>query len=571
MANVPATTNQSADASLASNEADSSSAPSGKGLNFASGFGGLDVLRQAGLMLGLAVSVAIGFSVVLWSQSDNYQPVYGNMAGYDVGNLMEALEAEQISYRIEPNSGVILVPSDGIASVRMRLAAAGVTRYDGTGYELLDAEQALGTSSSMEASRIKRSQEGELQRTISSFRNIQSARVHIAIPERAVFVRTSSRPTASVFLTLNGNGGINSTQVSAITNLVAASVPGLNVEDVTVVDQRGNLLSRKESNSNLEIAGKQFDYIRNFEQSMVDRINSMLAPILGMDRFRAEVTAQIDFTSLEQADEQFDPQSSILRSERSLDEVNSGGGISGGIPGALSNQPPLDGAAPQEAQGGTVTEADAAMNRRVEASRSYEINRSISYTNHDPVNIRRLSVAVVLDDHMLSGAAETTPWNEAEIEQIATLIRDTVGYSEIRGDSVTVINNAFYRAIEVPIEAIAIWEQPWVMDLGKQATAGLLVLFLVFAVLRPVLNSLANVGSESRQLALAAAQGGYGGLDMGGGLQNELASLANGEDVSLPNPKENYARQLNTVKGLVAEDPSRVAAVVKDWVGSDDE
>ncbi|NKB31536.1 MAG: flagellar M-ring protein FliF [Pseudomonadales bacterium] len=232
MASVPATTAVEGNGVLDSTR---ESVSMGGG-EFFSGFGRLDMFRQLGLMIGLAASVAIGFAVVLWSQGNNFQPVFGNMQGYDSASIMEALDAETIDYRVDPNSGVILVPADDIADIRLRLAAAGVTRYDGTGYELLDQDQALGTSQYMEANRIKRSQEGELQRTITNFRNVQSARVHIAIPERSVFVRSSRKPTASVFLVLNSGAGLNDTQIEAIANLVASSVPELHADDVTIVD-----------------------------------------------------------------------------------------------------------------------------------------------------------------------------------------------------------------------------------------------------------------------------------------------------------------------------------------------
>jgi flagellar M-ring protein FliF len=539
------------------------------------GFGSLDILRQLGLMVGLMASVAIGFAVVLWSRSDNYQPVFGNMQGYDASMIMDTLDANTADYRVDPNSGVILVRADDLASIRLRLAAAGVTRYDGTGYELLDKEQALGTSQFMEANRIKRSQEGELQRTIMSFRNVQSARVHIAIPERSVFMRSTNKPTASVFLSLNSGGGLSETQIDAIANLVASSIPELSVEDVTIVDQRGNLLSKEEMNFGLEMADQQFQYARKFEASLVDRVRGILSPIVGFDGFQAEVTADIDFTQLEQAAESYDPSTQVLRSEQTLDERLAGDESGGGIPGALTNQPPADGVLTDNLNVGNQTAEISSGNRRQTATRNYELGRQVSYTNHDPVSINRISVAVVLDD--LKGLDETPPepWSEVQLAQITTLVKDAVGFNEVRGDRVTVINNSFAKIARVVPDSIPIWEQSWVQNLAKQLAAGIFILLLVMGVLRPVLKNLASANPESRQLALAATQGDFSDFASAErAMMNDDVQFSSRAGGMLPNPVGDdggYERQINTVRGLVAEDPGRVAQVVKKWVGSDGE
>lgn len=539
------------------------------------GFGSLDILRQLGLMIGLMASVAIGFAVVLWSRSDSYQPVFGNMQGYDASMIMESLETNATDYRIDPNSGVILVRAEDLPTIRLRLAAAGVTRYDGTGYELLDEEQSLGTSQFMEANRIKRSQEGELQRTITSFRNVQSARVHIAIPERSVFMRSSNKPTASVFLGLASGGGLSEQQIEAIANLVASSIPELHVDDVTIVDQRGNLLSKDDINMGLEMADQQFQYTRKFESSLVDRVRGILSPIVGFEGFQAEVTADIDFTQLEQAAESYDPSTQVLRSEQTLDERLEGNDRAGGIPGALTNQPPADGVLTDDLNLGNPTPEFGAGNRRQTATRNYELGRQVSYTNYDPVAVNRISVAVVLDD--LRGGADTDPlpWSEEQLAQITTLVKDAVGFSEQRGDSVTVINNSFAQFQAVVPDAIPIWQQSWLQSLSKQLAAGLFVLLLVLGVLRPVLQNLAKVNPESRQLALAATQGDFSDFSSAEGpMGDDDIQFSSPGGAMLPNPVSddgNYDRQINTVRGLVAEDPGRVAQAVKKWVSSDGE
>ncbi len=543
--------------------------------DFLSGFMRLDFLRQLGLMTGLAASVAIGFAVVLWSRGESYQPLYADMNGYDMSALVEVLETRNLDFRIEPATGVILVPADRVSELRLQVAAAGISRETGYGYESLDAEQGLGTSQFMEANRYKRSQEGELQRTIMGFRNVQSARVHLATPERSVFVRSSRKPTASVFLTLQAGSDLSDTQVDAIANLVASSVSELSPENVTIVDQRGNLLSRKDDTSELVIAGQQFDYTRRYEDTLVERLNRILQPIVGAGRFSAEISADIDFTRTEQAAEIYSPEGA-LRSEQSLAE-NRGAddsGAAGGIPGALSNQPPIDGAIVDAATAAPADAADAAAtasgNSRQQSTRNFELDRTISYTSSDPVAVRRLSVAVVLDDRPAAtpaadGTETLEPWAPEDIERITALVRDVVGYSEARGDSVTVINNRFAPITLEEIDSLPFWQQSWLISGLKQALGLILVGLLVFGVLRPVLRNLSGQPGPGKDLARAAAQGEYADLDING----DKVTLSGGSDMMLAGPTDGYERQLNAIKGLIAQDPGRVAQVVKQWISDD--
>lgn len=550
--------------------------------DFLSGFMRLDLLRQLGLMTGLAASVAIGFAVVLWSQGEDYQPLYPDMTGYDMTLLVETLETRNLSYRIEPSTGVILVPAEGVAELRLQMAAAGITRETGYGYESLDADPGLGTSQFMEANRYRRSQEGELQRTIMGFRNVQSARVHLATPERSVFVRNSRNTTASVFLTLHAGGELSDSQVAAIANLVASSVPDLTPENVTIVDQRGNLLTRKDDTSDLVIAGQQFDYARRYEDTLVERINRILQPVVGAGRFSAEVSADIDFTRTEQAAETFNPEG-VLRSEQSLQESRAAADAAGGVPGALSNAVPVDGvlqgADAVAAVDPLAPAASATGNTREQATRNFELDRTISYTNHDPVSVRRLSVAVVLDDRpaltsapaaadaeadAAAAPAQTQAWSEEELARITALVRDVVGFDQSRGDSVTVIHNSFAPLVEEEIAAEPFYQQDWLLSGLRQLAGVALVIALVFGVLRPVLRNLAGTNAPGKDLALAAAQGEYADLDI-----NEKVTLSGGEDMLLSGPTDGYERQLNAIKSLIAQDPGRVAQVVKQWISED--
>ena len=274
MASVPATTQQ---------------AGQGRGLlpqnNLLQGMSGLGVLRQLGLMIGLAASVAIGVAVVLWAQGGDYRPLYGSLERLDSSAVLQILDTNKIKYKIDTGTGALLVEADKINEARLKLAETGVPNDSKAGFELLDKEQPLGTSQFMEGARYRRSLEGELARTIASITNVRNARVHLAIPKESVFVRDARPPSASVFVELFPGGSLQAAQVKSIVNLVASSIPELKPENVTVVDQKGVLLSQLAMDDpQLVAANKQLEYAHRIEKQLRDRINSMLEPLLGGDR-----------------------------------------------------------------------------------------------------------------------------------------------------------------------------------------------------------------------------------------------------------------------------------------------
>lgn len=379
------------------------------GLSFLENLSEMTMLRQIGLMVGLAASVAIGFAVVLWSQQPDYRPLYGSLAGMDSKQIMDTLTAANINYTVEPNSGALLVKSDDVQRARIQLAQAGVVQNDANiGFEILDKDQGLGTSQFMEATRYRRGLEGELARTISALNNVKGARVHLAIPKSSVFVRDDRKPSASVLVELYAGRSLEPSQVMAIINLVATSVPELSKSQITVVDQKGALLSDQAENSELTMAGKQFDYSRRMEGMLTQRVQNILQPILGNDRYKAEVSAVVDFSAVESTAESFNPDQPALRSEQSVNEQRSSSSSTGGVPGALSNQPPGPATAPQNATAGAAGAAgpiapgqplldangqqimDPATgqpalapypaDKRVQSTKNFELDRSISHT-----------------------------------------------------------------------------------------------------------------------------------------------------------------------------------------------
>lgn len=535
------------------------------------GFNNLNLMRQVGLMVGLAASVAIGFAVVLWTQEDNYRPLFSSSNILDVPEIARLLEENEIEYKVDQKNNTILVAEQDIYQARIKLAEVNDESSSGTGFELLDQEQPLGTSQFMESARYKRSLEGELARTITAIKTVKGARVHLAIPKRSVFVRDAREPRASVFVDLFAGRSIKPEQVKAIANLVASSIPELKLENVTVVDQRGSLLSQGEDNVELLMAGKQRDFTRKIEDDLTRRINSILEPVVGADGFKAEVSADVDFTQVEQAEEVFNPDLPAIRSEQTLNEQR-GADLVAGIPGALTNQPPGMAEAPEEAQGRDANGRGANDRSRSQATRNYELDRTVSYTRHQQGNIKRLSVAVVIDDKVIAGAqageSSRVPWTQDELDRMTILVRDAVGFSSARGDSVNVLNSPFIAKDEQAIEEPPVWEQAWFGNLTKQGVGLLIILILLMGLLRPLLKNLADSGRERREADEAAQLAELAAVEMEGfdSLSDDAVTLTGGETLALPSPDENYETQLNTVKALIAEDAGRVALVIKAWV-----
>ena len=542
------------------------------------GIARLSVPRQVGVIVGLAATVALAVWLVLWTREADMRPLYGSLEHLDSQTVVGVLESNRIPYRIDANSGMLLVEDSRYSEARLKLAEAGMPSDSAVGFEMLDKEQGLGTSQFLETARFRRGLEGELARTISSITSVRSARVHLAIPERSVFVRDQRKPSASVLLDVVPGRTVEDAQVRAIGNLVASSVPDMELAGVTIVDQKGRLLSNFAEDHEAALASKQLDFTRNLEDQMVERVRRILEPIVGNGRFKAEVTADVDFTAVEQADEIYNPDLPAIRSEQRSEEQRLAGEAGGGIPGALSNQPPVNGSAPETVTppaGGPASAAGAAVgqgatqqagNLRTQSTRNYELDRTLSYTRHQVGKLRRLSVAVVLDDRVSvnpeSGERRNAPWDAPSLERVTTLVRDAVGYDARRGDSVNVINTSFFDLpVDMEPEApIPLWEQPWFWPAVRLALGALAVLLLVFGVVRPVLRTLSSNARQMRALeerhrmermvaeSAAKGEGGDDALPM------------------LPPPNRDHERRMNAVQALVEGDAEKVAQVIRKWV-----
>src|SRR3569832_725579 len=535
---------------------------SGVKLNAAvGGLGQLSIFRQIGVLVGLAASIARAGGVIMWSQEPGYQMIYSGLADQDSLEITKALDQACIPHKMS-GSGTIMVPGNQVHDARLRLAGQGLPKGNATGFELLDKEQGLGVSQFMENARYQRALEGELAKTIGSISGVQSARVHLAIPKQTSFIRDRDRkmPSASVMLTLYAGRQLESGQVASIVNLVGSSVPGLSPDRVTVVDQAGRLLSSPGSANDLRLTATQFEYRKQLEDYYIKRIEEILTPILGHDGVRAQVSADMDISVVEQTQESYNPDLPAIRSEQTFEDQSNGANAAG-VPGALASQPPVPGAPAANARNNQDKSATP-QNSVKRVTRNYELDKTISHTQFPTGNVKRLSIAVVVDDHQetdADGNVTRKPRSEEEITRLSALAKEAIGFNAQRGDSLNVINASFTEQpkLEAPPEP-SLLEKPWLWDVGKQVLAGIAVLVLIFAVLKPLFKNLVEKAPPPRMvMGEVEAQVMEQQRLMGGGQNPQL-------------PRANYYEQnVNTAQNLATQDPKRVAQVVKNWVASD--
>jgi flagellar M-ring protein FliF len=546
------------------------------------GMSQLPLFRQVGLLLGLAGSIALGATIVLWSRTPNYGVLFSSLDSRDQSGVVEELQKANIPYRIDTSGGSVLVPFKQINDARLALAKAGLPRGGGRGFEMLEKDTGFGTSELMENARYQHALEGELARSIQSINLVQAARVHLALPKQSAFLRNRESPSASVVVNLYSGRELGKDQVMAIRNIVAASVPGMDADRVTVVDQRGHLLSSREQSGagDMALGLEQFEFTHQLEDLYVSKIENLLTPIVGLGGVRAEVAVNLDFSMKEQTQEEFSPDANAVRSEKLQEERRMPGSQpgSGGVPGALSNQPPpaatvaanntdpANPPAPAPAAGagaaasGAAAPATPGMGMEVNSStttmRNYEVGKTISHTRAFPGQIRRISAAIVVDDRRTvdeKGETKHVPLSEEEVQRLVVLVKDTIGFNEERGDSVQLVNSSFIAPpAPEPLPEPPLLKQPWVWDVGKQVLGVVGFLLLLLGVLRPVMHSLA-ARPRRQQLDPQGGQMQMAGLD-------GPAAVRRGTS---------YDEELKSAKAIVGQDPRRVAQVVKNWVNSD--
>jgi flagellar M-ring protein FliF len=520
-------------------------------------------LKPLAMLIGISAAVAAGVGVVLWSKEPTYALLYGNLGQQDAAQIAQALDTNGVPYKLDATTGAITVPADRVHDARLKLAGQGLPEGDG-GFAVMSKDPGFGVSQFMEGARYQHALETELARTISNLQAVEGARVHLALPRQSAFVRDRRAPSASVFLQLKPGRRLESEQVTAITNLVASSIPELESEQVTVVDQQGRLLSAPGGDDELAAREKQLEIARGMEERYTSRIESLLAPLVGPGRVRAQVVADVELSTTEEAREQYRPESQIVRSEQTAEESSRLGAGPQGVPGALTNQPPTPGVAlppgVAPATQGASAQATAPTaappdNTSRQSTRNYEIDRTVAYTKQPAGRLKRLTVAVLVDNLRISddeGKVTETPLSPEQLQNITRLVKDAVGFDEARGDSVNVVNDSFRGEIkpeDIAPDEIPLWENPLVRDIAKLLAGLVVLLVLVVSVLRPLVRGL-----------LAAPR-----IVHTPSLPGPEAALAGTPQVAV-----NYEGQIAQARSLVNQDPARVAQVVKSWVGNDE-
>jgi flagellar M-ring protein FliF len=523
--------------------------------------------RQLRLLLGLAASIALGLSLVQWATSPDFTPLYGELSPASSAEIIGALESSGVSYTVN-GAGIVSVPTNKVSQLRLQLAAEGLPKSDGSGFDMLYDEPRMGVSSFMEKARYDHALEEELAKSVTSLDSVRSAVVHLALPKQSAFVRKKNKPAASVLVNLYAGRKLTERQLAGVVHMIAYSVPGLEADQVSVVDNRGNLLSSQAGDDEAEYIRENLRYSQQLEQSYVDRIDEILAPVMGVGAMRSQVVASIDFTVTEQTLENYGPEVRI-RSEQLSEEINNRTDITGGVPGTLSNQPPAQ---------ATIAGAGAAgpdpvppVRSSTQEVRNYELDKTISHIRETPGTLKKLSVAVVVDYQEVlnaSGVLERQPLSAERMAVITGLVKQAVGFDQGRGDTLEVMNTSF---VVVPIDETvlesSIVDQEWFWRSIKYALGSLATLLVIFTVVRPLMQASSHSPPAGRPSLGGSADGGdYASASPAAmSIGDDRVTLGNQHQLGAPA----YQQQLTMARSMVEGEPERAAHVVKNWMTED--
>ena len=536
---------------------------------------GLDQSQRLKMGLGVVLFLAIGIIGIVMGRQAEWRVLYSNLADKDGGAIVAQLSQMNIPYKHADGGGAILVPADKVYDTRLRLASQGLPKGAVTGFEVMESNR-FGMTQFQERLTFQRGLEGELTRSIQALSSVQSARVHLALPNQNGFFREQQKPSASVLLSLNAGRTLDRSQLAGIIHLVSSSVPEMNPNAVSVLDDTGKLLSSPPDGS-LGSAGdaQQLQYVQQLEQLYSQRILDILEPVVGRGNVKAQVTAELDFSQTESTSESHKPNqeanSSVIRSQQVSE---SGAGVASttpaGVPGAASNQPPgpasapINGAAQTLAGGGA---AGGGAGAKRDSIINYEVDKTVRVVRGSTGSVKRLSAAVVINHQTLTdakGKTTTSPLTEAQITSMTALVRETIGFSQDRGDSVNLMNAPF--VIDKPVEVVVpLWRQPELLDLARSLAwpVGTLLLaaLVLLGFIRPAMKTLAK---PIEVTPMAANQ-----IDAIEGEEPErplLAAPATSVVALGPTAAE---LALEDARKLTRDNPAAVANIVKAWMNNE--
>lgn len=533
--------------------------------------GSTDMVRQMTLVIVLVISVAIAIFVVLFIQEPDFRPL-AKMDTEELIDTLDYLDANQIEYQLEGN--IVHVRVDEYQKIKLGMSREGLAQAEQAGSDIIMQDMGFGVSQRVEMERLKHAREMQVAATIEDMASIKKARVLLALPKENVFARREKKASATVVITATRGAAITGEEVDAVVDIVASAVQGMEPERVTVTDSNGRLLNSGSQNSVSARARKEYEIERQRESEYQEKIDAILIPVLGIGNYTAQVDVSMDFTAVEQTQRRYNPDLPAVRSEMVVEE-NSVGSVAAGIPGAISNQPPLDSDIPENAIGnGQVAPVPGRTTK--ESTRNYELDTTISHTKQQTGVIRRLSVSVAVD-YQQSTAEDGTVTSEArsqeELLSIRRLLQGGIGFDVTRGDSLEVVSMPFSRIDAGDMEELPLWEQPFFMPILKWVMGGLVVITLIFAVIRPMLSKLINPADSQGADEFDADEG----LDLGDDTINMLSSefdagqVGFAPDGSLMLPDLHKDEDvLKAVRALVANEPELSAQVVKGWLLQDE-
>ncbi|MFV0449383.1 MAG: flagellar basal-body MS-ring/collar protein FliF [Vibrio sp.] len=533
--------------------------------------GDLDLLRQVVLVLSISICVALIVMLFFWVKEPEMRPL-GAYETQELIPVLDYLDQQKQDYKLDGNT--ILVPTSDYNSLKLNMVRAGMNQERQAGDDILLQDMGFGVSQRLEQERLKLSRELQLAKGIEEMRQVNKARVLLALPKQSVFVRQNQEASASVFLTLRTGTDLKQEEVDSIVDMVASAVPGMKPTRVTVTDQHGRLLSSGSQDPVTAARRKEQEAERKNEQSLREKIDSVLIPILGLGNYTAQVDVELDFSAIEQTRKRFDPNTPSTRSEYTLEDYNNGNVVAG-VPGALSNQPPADASIPQDVAQMKDGSLMGQGSVHKEATRNFELDTTISHERRQTGVVNRQTVAVAVKNRSQvnpeTGEVTYTPVSDSELQAIRQVLVGAVGYSESRGDLLNVLSMNFAEPEVATIADVPIWEHPNFNDWIRWLASALVIMVIVLVLVRPAMKKLLNPAADDDDQL-------YGPDGLPIGIDGETSLIGSdidggelfefGSGIDLPNLHKDED-VLKAVRALVANEPELAAQVVKNWVTND--
>lgn len=537
---------------------------------FLSAVSSAEVLRQGALILALVICIAITIIIFMWSREPEMRPL-GQFETEQLIETLDYLDAQKIEYVLEQNT--IKVPSDQYQDIKLSLARGGLNQGPSEGADILMQDTGFGVSQRMETERLKHSREQQLARTIEELNSVSRARVLLAIPKQNIFARHTKEPSATVVVTLKRGRMLKAEETDSIVDIVASAVQGLSTTRVTVTDQNGRLLNSGSQNSLSALSRKQFEIEQKREDEYLQKINAILSPVIGMENYTAQVDVTMDFTQVQETQKTYNPDLPAIRSEMLIEENQTGSGPIG-IPGALSNQPPLESDIPEEAGGANARGATGRSHK--EQTRNYELDQTISHKQNQTGVVRRLSVSVAVDYIRTTGEDGTVqqiPRSQQALVNLRRLLQGGIGFDMTRGDTLEVVTIPFNKADVMSEIEVPLYQQEWFQPMIKTLAAMVVIIVLIIFLVRPLLNKLLAPEDTTEKYEEEA----LGGVDLGDEALDMLNTEFDEKDIgfsadgTLQLPDLHGDEDLlKAVRALVANEPELSSQVVKGWLLEDE-